>query len=60
MQDKDNILDKEGLPKPSYPNNWKGKRGLYCVGLIRRGLSGLSLDAQNIANDIKMLYEGDT
>lgn len=58
MQDEDNILDKDGLPKPSYPNHWKGERGLYCVGLTRKGLYGLSVDAQNIADDIKMLYKG--
>jgi hypothetical protein len=49
------LLNDDGLPKPSYPDHWKGKNGLYCVGLSRRGLYGASVDAQNIANDIKSL-----
>ncbi|KAJ8623132.1 hypothetical protein MRB53_031661 [Persea americana] len=60
LKDKDNILDKEGLPKPSYLTHWKGKRGLYCVGLARQGLYGLSMDAQCIADDIKKLSQGST
>ncbi|GLT57335.1 hypothetical protein SLA2020_303140 [Shorea laevis] len=51
----DYLLNDDGLPKPGYPNHWKGKNGLYCVGLSRRGLYGASADAQNIANDIKSL-----
>ncbi|KAK9984042.1 hypothetical protein SO802_033567 [Lithocarpus litseifolius] len=47
------LLNEDGLAKPTYPNHWKGKNGLYCVGLSRRGLYGASADAQNIANDIK-------
>lgn len=49
----DYLLNEDGLPKPSFPNHWKGKNGLYCAGLARRGLYGSALDAQNIANDIK-------
>ncbi|KAG2697273.1 hypothetical protein I3843_07G098100 [Carya illinoinensis] len=51
----DYLLSEEGLPKPRYPNHWKGKNGLYCVGLSRTGLYGASADAQNIADDIKSL-----
>ncbi|XVF21884.1 hypothetical protein REPUB_Repub12eG0127800 [Reevesia pubescens] len=51
----DYLLNDDGLPKPSFPNHWKGKNGLYCVGLSRRGLYGASADADNIANDIKSL-----
>ncbi|GMP91230.1 hypothetical protein CsSME_00042011 [Camellia sinensis var. sinensis] len=47
------LLNKDGLPKPSFPNHWKGENGLYCAGLARRGLYGAAMDAQNIANDIK-------
>ncbi|KAJ8623133.1 hypothetical protein MRB53_031662 [Persea americana] len=60
LKDKDNILDKDGFPKPSYPQHWKGNRGLYCVGLVRKGFYGLSMDAQCIADDIKMLSKGST
>ncbi|XAR58485.1 Indole-3-pyruvate monooxygenase [Bertholletia excelsa] len=49
----DYLLNEDGLPKPSFPNHWKGKNGLYCAGLARRGLYGAAMDAQNIADDIK-------
>lgn len=48
----DDLLNEDGFPKPSFPNHWKGKNGLYCVGLSRRGFYGANLDAQNVANDI--------
>ncbi|XWS76492.1 hypothetical protein CRYUN_Cryun01aG0181100 [Craigia yunnanensis] len=51
----DYLLNDDGIPKPSFPNHWKGKNGLYCVGLSRRGLYGASADAHNIANDINSL-----
>ncbi|XP_022758093.1 probable indole-3-pyruvate monooxygenase YUCCA10 [Durio zibethinus] len=49
------LLNDDGIPKPSFPNHWKGKNGLYCAGLSRRGLYGASADANNIASDIKSL-----
>lgn len=49
----DYLLGEDGISKQSFPNHWKGKKGLYCVGLSRRGFYGASMDAQNIANDIK-------
>ncbi|KAL2485829.1 putative indole-3-pyruvate monooxygenase YUCCA10 [Abeliophyllum distichum] len=49
----DNILNEDGIA--SFPNHWKGKNGLYCSGLARKGLSGGAYDAQTIANDIKAL-----
>ncbi|XP_073157823.1 probable indole-3-pyruvate monooxygenase YUCCA10 [Henckelia pumila] len=52
------LLDDDGLPKPNYPNHWKGLNGLYCSGLVRKGLYGAAMDAQNIAHDINtMLYK---
>ncbi|KAJ4846218.1 hypothetical protein Tsubulata_025569 [Turnera subulata] len=53
LKDDNYLLNDDGIPKPSYPNHWKGKNGLYCVGLSRRGLYGAAGDAQNIVNDIK-------
>ncbi|KAL3531414.1 hypothetical protein ACH5RR_010736 [Cinchona calisaya] len=47
------LLNEDGLPKPTFPNDWKGTNGLYCAGLARRGLYGAAMDAQNIANHIK-------
>ncbi|OMO77850.1 Pyridine nucleotide-disulfide oxidoreductase, class-II [Corchorus capsularis] len=51
----DYLLNEDGLSKVSFPNHWKGKNGLYCVGLARRGLYGAGADAQNIADDIHNL-----
>ncbi|GJZ81999.1 probable indole-3-pyruvate monooxygenase YUCCA10 [Tanacetum coccineum] len=55
LQDGDCYFNKDGLPKPNYPNHWKGENGLYCVGLARRGLYGAAADAENIANHISNL-----
>ncbi|KAF5196940.1 Indole-3-pyruvate monooxygenase yucca6 [Thalictrum thalictroides] len=55
LKDDNCFLDEDGIPKPSFPNHWKGQNGLYCVGLARRGLYGAAMDAENIANDIKAL-----
>lgn len=55
IQGGDDLLNEDGFPKPSFPNHWKGKNGLYCVGLSRRGFYGANLDAQNVANDIASL-----
>ncbi|XP_042475381.1 probable indole-3-pyruvate monooxygenase YUCCA10 [Macadamia integrifolia] len=55
LKDDDDLLNDDGIAKKSYPNHWKGKNGLYCVGLARKGLYGAAVDAQNIANDIKKL-----
>ncbi|XP_050236502.1 probable indole-3-pyruvate monooxygenase YUCCA10 [Mercurialis annua] len=51
----DYLLNEDGISKVNFPNHWKGKNGLYCVGLSRRGIYGASSDAQNAANDIKTL-----
>ncbi|MBA0854214.1 hypothetical protein Goshw_027653 [Gossypium schwendimanii] len=51
----DYLLNDDGISKLSFPNHWKGKNGLYCVGLSRRGLYGAASDALNIADDINSL-----
>ncbi|KAK8532566.1 hypothetical protein V6N13_131885 [Hibiscus sabdariffa] len=51
----DYLLKEDGIAKQSFPNHWKGRNGLYCVGLARRGLNGAGFDAQNVAADIKSL-----
>ncbi|KAL0435823.1 UNVERIFIED_CONTAM: putative indole-3-pyruvate monooxygenase YUCCA10 [Sesamum radiatum] len=53
-EDVDNLLNDDGFAK-SFPNHWKGKKGVYCVGLAQKGLYGAGMDAQNIARDIKAL-----
>lgn len=45
--------EKDGLPKSPFPNGWKGESGLYAVGFTKRGILGASMDAKNIAEDIK-------
>ena len=55
MQGDDYLLNENGLAKPNNPNHWKGKNGLYCVGLLQRGFYRASIEAQNIANDIKSI-----
>ncbi|KAF8387931.1 hypothetical protein HHK36_026593 [Tetracentron sinense] len=55
LKDDDYLLDEDGMAKPSFPNQWKGRNGLYCAGLSGRGFYGAGMDAQNIANDIKTL-----
>ncbi|KAF3436383.1 hypothetical protein FNV43_RR23475 [Rhamnella rubrinervis] len=52
LQGGDELLNEDGI---STSSGWKGKNGLYCVGLSRRGLYGASADAQCIANHIKSL-----
>ncbi|KAK7290794.1 hypothetical protein RIF29_05489 [Crotalaria pallida] len=51
------LLNDDGLPKPIYPNHWKGKNGLYCVGLSRRGIYGAVEDAKKVAKDISSFMQ---
>ncbi|KAM3351218.1 hypothetical protein ACQJBY_023305 [Aegilops geniculata] len=53
LKDRELFSDKDGLPRKAFPNGWKGERGLYSVGLTRRGLMGTSVDARRIAHDIE-------
>ncbi|CAK9184255.1 unnamed protein product [Ilex paraguariensis] len=54
------FFSREGLPKSPFPNGWKGKSGLYAVGFTRRGLSGASLDAIKVAQDIGKIWREET
>nr|CAD1830834.1 unnamed protein product [Ananas comosus var. bracteatus] len=54
------FFSKDGFPKQPFPNGWKGKCGLYAVGFTRRGLSGASLDAVKIAEDIARIWRKET
>ena len=51
------LLNQDGFPKERFPNHWKGKNGLYCVGLSRRGLLGIAMDAESTANDIAKVFK---
>ncbi|KAL0389582.1 UNVERIFIED_CONTAM: putative indole-3-pyruvate monooxygenase YUCCA10 [Sesamum calycinum] len=35
-EDVDSLLNDDGFAK-SFPNHWKGKKGLYCAGLAQKG-----------------------
>ncbi|CAD5167873.1 unnamed protein product [Musa acuminata subsp. malaccensis] len=48
----DSLIDETGMAKQTHPNNWKGRNGLYCAGLSRRGIYGSAEDALKIADDI--------
>ncbi|XP_065875252.1 probable indole-3-pyruvate monooxygenase YUCCA5 [Euphorbia lathyris] len=54
------FFSKNGFPKSSSPNAWKGKAGLYAVGFSRRGLAGASLDSMRIAQDIGKVWKDET
>ncbi|XP_068665817.1 probable indole-3-pyruvate monooxygenase YUCCA5 [Aristolochia californica] len=59
LQESD-FFSKTGVPKQPFPNSWKGKAGLYAVGFTKRGLSGASLDAVRIAQDIGKVWKEET
>ncbi|XP_006663287.1 probable indole-3-pyruvate monooxygenase YUCCA10 [Oryza brachyantha] len=52
LKNGESMFTKDGFPKKSFPNHWKGEDGLYCAGFARRGLAGIAMDAMNIADDI--------
>uniref|UniRef100_A0A2N9I5N3 indole-3-pyruvate monooxygenase n=1 Tax=Fagus sylvatica TaxID=28930 RepID=A0A2N9I5N3_FAGSY len=54
------FFSKNGFPRASFPDGWKGNSGLYAVGFARRGLSGASSDATRIAQDIGQVWKEET
>ncbi|KAF5739006.1 putative monooxygenase [Tripterygium wilfordii] len=54
------FFSKNGFPKATFPNGWKGNTGLFAVGFTRRGLSGASSDAMRIAQDIGNVWKDET
>nr|CAB3476872.1 unnamed protein product [Digitaria exilis] len=46
---------KDGMAARSYPEHWKGENGLYCAGMVRRGIYGSYEDGELIAGDISEL-----
>ncbi|KZV19939.1 hypothetical protein F511_29118 [Dorcoceras hygrometricum] len=57
---KNDFFSRDGFPKTPFPNGWKGERGLYAVGFTRRGLSGASMDAIKVAQDICRIWKSET
>lgn len=54
------FFSRDGFPISPFPNGWKGKAGLYAVGFTRRGLSGASVDAIKVAQDIGKIWKAET
>ncbi|KAK2390470.1 putative indole-3-pyruvate monooxygenase YUCCA10 [Trifolium repens] len=52
LKDYKELFNENGMPKPCYPNHWKGGNGIYCAGFSKNGLKGIAYDAQKIADDI--------
>ena len=55
LQSEDGLIGDDGMAARSYPEHWKGKNGLYCAGMARRGIYGSYEDAELIAGDISEL-----
>ncbi|XP_059643130.1 probable indole-3-pyruvate monooxygenase YUCCA10 [Cornus florida] len=58
LKDYGYVLNEGGMPKNHFPFHWKGENGIYCAGLSKMGLAGVSSDAIAIADDIKMAMSG--
>ncbi|CAM0880908.1 unnamed protein product [Alopecurus aequalis] len=52
LKSDDGLIGEDGMAQQSYPEHWMGKNGLYCAGMVRRGLYGSCEDAELIAEDI--------
>lgn len=55
FQSKDGLIGDDGMAARSYPEHWKGENGLYCAGMVRRGIYGSYEDGELIAGDISEL-----
>ncbi|KAM0899897.1 hypothetical protein ACQ4PT_020995 [Festuca glaucescens] len=52
LKSDDGLIGEDGMARRSFPGHWKGRNGLYCAGMVRRGLYGSCEDAEFIAEDI--------
>lgn len=55
LRSDDGLIGDDGMAARPYPEHWKGGNGLYCAGLVRRGIYGSYSDAELIAGDISEL-----
>ncbi|CAL4957246.1 unnamed protein product [Urochloa decumbens] len=55
LKSEDGLIGDDGLAARPYPEHWKGENGLYCAGLVRKGIYGSYEDAELIAGDISEL-----
>ncbi|WVZ71632.1 hypothetical protein U9M48_020199 [Paspalum notatum var. saurae] len=65
LKAEDGLIGNDAMAARRYPEHWKGENGLYCAGMVRRGVYGSGEDAKLIADDISMLLrprekQGDT
>ncbi|KAJ0779855.1 putative indole-3-pyruvate monooxygenase [Helianthus annuus] len=51
--------EKDGMPRKTFPQGWKGDYGLYAVGFSRRGLFGSSMDAKRVSEDIERFWKAE-
>jgi hypothetical protein len=49
FQSEDGLIGDDGMAARGYPEHWKGANGLYCAGMVRRGIYGSCEDAELIA-----------
>uniref|UniRef100_A0A0E0C0M1 indole-3-pyruvate monooxygenase n=1 Tax=Oryza meridionalis TaxID=40149 RepID=A0A0E0C0M1_9ORYZ len=52
LKSDDGLIGDDGMAGRSYPDHWKGENGMYCAGMVRRGIYGSGEDAELIADDI--------
>ncbi|GJN06287.1 hypothetical protein PR202_ga23998 [Eleusine coracana subsp. coracana] len=52
LKSDDGLIGDDGMAARSYPEHWKGEKGLYVAGMVRRGIYGSYEDAEFIAEDI--------
>uniref|UniRef100_A0A7N0U2C0 Flavin-containing monooxygenase n=1 Tax=Kalanchoe fedtschenkoi TaxID=63787 RepID=A0A7N0U2C0_KALFE len=52
LKDYHYMFNADGTPIRKFPDQWKGENGIYCGGMAKMGLFGISKDAKLIANDI--------
>ncbi|XP_066314174.1 probable indole-3-pyruvate monooxygenase YUCCA10 [Miscanthus floridulus] len=55
LKSEDGLIGDDGMAARSYLEHWKGENGLYCAGMVRRGIYGSCEDAELIATDISKL-----
>ncbi|XP_047335799.1 probable indole-3-pyruvate monooxygenase YUCCA7 [Impatiens glandulifera] len=56
LQEND-LFSKDGCKWDFPDEGWKGKDGLYAVGFTKEGLSGVSIDAIKVADDIAKIWK---
>ena len=53
------LWKEDEVKKRSFNIRWKGQHGLYSVGFTGKGLSGASIDAMKVAEDIEKCWKAE-